>query len=266
MSSFLYDYLIRNRLGGSDLILALLIETSVVKKSDFTLKALSKFSARLSLPALAFSSVFWKLSQSSDFVNQQITSWKSLWAITPHERLRLRCILDAVVAKLYGLNRDDLHWILRDCDWPSDRVCDKRFARSLDPKGFWRVDKHQPPELRHTVLSLIAFDALEQHGLENFLGLNDGDGWHLPATVRLADHGLGHDDRAQSPQSVAAALGDRHLPWQHQDSPERSWDECRRHAALLDALLRPGDRAAPPPSSPQQLDLLNPHRQGTLFD
>lgn len=33
--------------------------------------------------------------------------WKRLWAITSHERLRLRCMLDAIVAELYSLEWDD---------------------------------------------------------------------------------------------------------------------------------------------------------------
>ena len=33
---------------------------------------------------------------------------------------------------------------------------------SLDPKGFWRVDKDKDPELRHTILTLIAFHDVQQ--------------------------------------------------------------------------------------------------------
>ena len=41
--------------------------------------------------------------------------WRALWAITPHERLRRRCILDAIVAAAWGLSFADLARILRDC-------------------------------------------------------------------------------------------------------------------------------------------------------
>lgn len=170
--------------------------------------------------------------------------WRRLWAVTRHERLRVRAILDAVVAKLYGLRRDDLAWILRDCDHPLERVCDQPFSRTLDPKGFWRVDKDQPPELRHPVLALIAFDELDKLGLEAFLAMNQGEGWMLPQTLRLADHGLGHDSRAAQPQPVAAALGPRFHDWQLAQSAADSWDECARHAALIHTIVPPPEAAA----------------------
>jgi len=181
---------------------------------------------------IAFSS-FWKTSNLSK-------NWYSLWAIAPHERLRLRAILDAIVAHLYGLNTDDFAWILRDCDHPIDRVNDNAIARSFDPKGFWRVDKDKPPELRHTVLSQIAFHELNAIGLEAFLNLNHGEGWMLPATLRLADYGLGNSDRAHEFVPVAEKMGDRFLPWQLEGTPEESWKECDRHAENLRRLL--GDR------------------------
>lgn len=170
-----------------------------------------------------------------------VSAWRRLWAVTPYERLRLRCIIDAVIAELYGLDFDDLGWILRDCDHPSAAVCSDDFARALDPKGFWRVDKEKDPELRHTVLTLAAFHDLKRLGMESFLAQNGGEGWMLPETMRLADHGLGHDDRAKEHQPVAERLGPRFHPWQLEQSPEESWEECRLHARQIEALLgRPG--------------------------
>ena len=184
-----------------------------------------------------------------------------LWALTPYERLRLRCILDAVVAELYGLEIDDFAWILKECDHPAEQTTDKTFSRTLDPKGFWRVDKEKDPELRHTVLSIIAFHELKKMGLEAFLNLNDGEGWMLPENLRLADYGLGHDDRAKQPQPVTArfTLADwddqptpanaplnyrqRFYPWQLAKTPEESWAECERHADNLRRLL--GNRTSP---------------------
>lgn len=141
------------------------------------------------------------------------------------------------IAELYGLEIADFVWILKECDYPTAQVTDKTFARTLDPKGFWRVDKKKDPELRHTVLSLVAFQELKKIGLDAFLNLNDGEGWMLPQTLRLADYGLGHDDRAKEPQPVAARLGERYLPWQLAKTAEQSWAECERHAENLRQLL-----------------------------
>jgi hypothetical protein len=75
-----------------------------------------------------------------------------------------------VIAALYGLGAADLRWILRDCDHPRERLADPTFCRSLDPKGFWRVDRERDPELRHSVLTLVAFDELRRYAtLDAFL-------------------------------------------------------------------------------------------------
>ncbi len=195
--------------------------------------------------------------------------WRRLWAITPHERLRLRSMLDALVAALYGLDRDDLAWILRDCDHPAARLSDKAFCRTLDPKGFWRVDKTQDPELRHTVLSLAAFDDLQHAiaaagsrdaGIQAFCDQHDGDGWMLPEALCLAELGLtrsvdvgAYDDRARRPQPVRARLGERFLDWQLAQSPEESWAECERHARVIregtPAPVTPAPATATTPTS-----------------
>ena len=175
--------------------------------------------------------------------------------------------MDAIVAALYRLSRNDLHWLLRDCDHSRDRLAEKASCRLLDPKAFWRIDKTEHPEVRQSVLTLVAFDALEtliteqggdcEAGIAAFAALNGGEGWMLPETLRLADHGLGHDERAQQAQPVGSRLGPRFLDWQSAQTPEESWAECERHArAILGDVefeRRFGDRAdvgdAPPSTS-----------------
>jgi hypothetical protein len=166
------------------------------------------------------------------------TSWYQLWAITTHERTRLRCILDAYMAHAFGINQAEFGWILKECDHPVTSVMKDTFTSRLDPKGFWRVDKEREPELRHTVLAQVAFADLQAQGLDAFLAGPHGDGWQLPETLRLADYALGHDDRAREPQPVAARLGPRFLPWQLEKDAATSWAECEAHATLLDQLWR----------------------------
>jgi hypothetical protein len=199
------------------------LEELVLPKPSTVGRAITKIVERLAAAGERF---------AAQFTRDDRFSWRRLWAVTAYERVRLRSILDAVVAQLYGVEEADLGWVLRDCDHPITQVCDSRVARQFDPKGFWRVDKEKHPELRHPVLALIAFRELKTLGLENFLTLNDGDGWQLPETLRLADYGLGHDDRAKEHQPVAAALGARFLPWQLNEDVDASWEECRQHAEL----------------------------------
>lgn len=227
LNSFVFDYLARMRCAGLHLTWFLLEEIAIPRD-------LPAASARLALSLSGVSTAFaseWRGTQS------KIYPWRKLWAATDRERVRLKSLLDAVVAHSYGLNWAEYRDVLRDCDFPASDLSDKAFTRTLDPKAFWRVEKERKPELRHTVLSLIALHELELHGLDRFLALNDGEGWMLPNTLRLADYGLGHDERAKEHQPVASELGDRYYDWQLSQSVEESWEECERHAELLAKIV-----------------------------
>ncbi len=249
LNSFTYDWILRTRLGGTNLSWFILEETPIFNKLSTQKVGLHSIALQLIGTTLRHA-IEWSKSK-----NLEDISWYQLWALTPYERLRLRCILDAVTAELYGLDIDDFAWILKECDYPAEQVTDKTFCRTLNPKGFWRVDKEKDPELRHTVLSLIAFHHLKQMGLEAFLNLNGGEGWMLPDTLRLADYGLGHGDRAKVPQPVTSRFTlpewdnqpapsnapinyrQRFYPWQLAKTPEQSWAECAKHAENLRRLL-----------------------------
>lgn len=269
VNSLVFDAALRLRLGGQSLIWAVLAESPIGAHLTEQQGLLALAAARLALVHATFAP-HWGCLRHTGAV-PPLAPWRRLWAITPHERLRLRCMLDAIVAELYGLDWDDFAWILRDCDHPVARSTDNAFTRTLDPKGFWRVDKDQDPELRHTVLSLVAFRDLKEMigahagdrdaGIEAFCAQHDGDGWMLPETLRLADYGLGHDDRAQHPQPVAARLGPRFLPWQLEQSVEESWAECEQHARnilgesglkQLMAELSGQPASSPPPDAPNR--------------
>ncbi|MFA4906919.1 MAG: hypothetical protein WC602_01480 [archaeon] len=189
LNSFVVDYIIRSRLGGANINNFYLDEIPISKKE--LPKILINLIANLNIPNPVFSMV-WLLLKHRFNISYQ----RNLWALTPHERLRLRCILDAVIAELYGLDYVDFAWILRDD--PSD------------PKGFWRVDKEKPKELRHTTLALAAFRRLKDVGLDAFIA----EDW-------------------QFPPEIAAQLGPRFYDWQLAGTPEESWAECEYHAKQI---------------------------------
>jgi hypothetical protein len=89
----------------------------------------------------------------------------------------------------------------------------------------------------------------------------------IPDQIRLADYGLGHDDRAQTHQPVAEKLGARYLDWQLQSTPKASWLECERHAANLQKLLgnNPTPNSPTPNAPPIQTDLFGNPLQTDLF-
>lgn len=66
-----------------------------------------------------------------------------------------------------------------------------------------------------------------------WLSQNRGEGWLIPETLRLADYGLGHDERARQSQPVASCLGPRFYDWQLAQRPEETWRECHVHVRNL---------------------------------
>jgi hypothetical protein len=233
-NSFPFDYCSKRKMGYLHLTKNVIDECPLPNIGD-PIAETFMFSARLSLAHKVFSPDW--IIIASIHPNLLNFTLGKLMATTPYERIRIRSILDAAILKIYCLSWDDSLHLLKGCDYPSG------FSIERDRLGFWRVDKDKDPELRHTVLTLVAFHDLEEKirtcggdrekGIEAFLNQNDGKGWMLPETLRLADYGLGHDDRAKEHQPVADRLGPRFYDWQLAQSPEESWRECHLHARNL---------------------------------
>ncbi len=231
LDSFAFDFLVRLRLGGNSLIWAVLAESPFIKRWPAIEHWFALFSSRLGITNGLFSPQWLGLQESS------LLSPQASWALTNAQRITLRAEADALAFGAFGLSEIDVVDLLSACDYPANEVTTRQ------SKGFWRVDKDKDPELRHTVLTLIAFHDLEEKicacggdrekGIEAFLNQNNGEGWLLPETLRLADYGLGHDERAKQQQPVASCLGPRFYDWQLTQYPEESWRECHLHARNL---------------------------------
>ena len=233
LNSLSYDFVARSRCSGLHLNWFVIDESVAPRFRDDVGALLASLARRVACCATTFAS------------NWAVDSlpWKALWSLTAHDRMRVRLQLEAMVGVLFGLNRAEFADILASTDHPVSRVWQDELASTTAPRGFWRVDKDKDPELRHTVLTLVAFHNLEQKirecsgdrdkGITAFLSQNDGEGWLLPETLRLADYGLGHDDRAKEHQPVASRLGPRFFDWQLTQSAEESWRECHLHARNL---------------------------------
>lgn len=236
LNSFAYDFVLRNRLGGLNLNYFVVAETPIPTVEELGMEAIVDIGIRLCLPSVTFSEQWLELRASN-------RPCKMLFALTQHERLRLKAINEAICALQFGLQLSELKVVLDACDFPANELTGDR-AKTLNPKGFWRIDKDKDPELRHTVLSLVAFHDLQEKGLDEFLAQNDGEGWLIPERLRLAEYGLGHDDRAREYQSVASRLGPRFYDWQLNDDVERSWKECAAHADLIRRIVPLREAAA----------------------
>jgi len=235
-----FDWSLRQRLTGIIIAYYLLEETPLPACSQLADLPLNL--PRASLGLIGLSPCYAPLwIQTSD--QKTSKGWRSGMAFSEHERIRIRVSLDTLIAGLMHLTMDEFHWILQGCDLPSGVLESSTLHVERNAKGFWRVDKRKLPEHRHTVLSLVAFHDLQEKidacggdvaaGIEAFCNQNDGEGWMLPETLRLADYGLGHDDRAKEHQPVRACFGPRFYDWQLVQSAEESWRECHLHARNL---------------------------------
>ena len=228
LNSFAYDFCMRVRLSGLNASLFVLEETPLPKPGAPAFVRVLPLLIRLSPTGLCSS----LMSLATDTA-----------ALTEHERLRLRCITEATLFVTFGLDVDDAYEILRQCDLPTLRLVTARSEGLLDPKGFWRTDQDKDPELRLTVLTLVAFRDLQQRieaaggdrqrGIETFFSQNHGEGWLCPETLRLADYCLGHDDRALEHQPVASRLGPRFYDWQLVQTSEEREQEAHLHTRNL---------------------------------
>jgi hypothetical protein len=262
LNSFLYDFIARNRMTGINLNKFILDETPVPNCAKLPVE-LSVIGARLCMVHEAFAAPWLELLEACPSLGDQ--EWTKLWAIDIASRLELRAISDAIVAHLYGLNEDQFRWVLRNCDFPKEKLAAVAFRATLPAKGFWRTgvgSAEHPwrqawkcePEFRLPNLALVAFIELDRlkrtlHGdiaaaVAAFAPVNGHGGWQLPERVRLRDFGLGQASREDDVQELRPYLCREFAV----DRPsERSWEDCRQIAGGLEHLWKSeGQDAAAP--------------------
>ena len=230
ISSLVADWQMRQRIAGTHLNLYIMNELAIPPPA-LANRYLS--TQCISRNTLGPQSAPWAI-KAQHHKQLQGSAWRSGWALSPSEAMRIQLATEALSVCLFGLNSNDIRHIVSECDYPSAMG---------SSKGFWRVDKDKVPELRHTILSIIAFHDLEfeirecgadrEKGIKAFLNQNNREGWMLPETIRLADYGIGHDERAKQFQPVSSRLGPRFYDWQLAQSAEESWRECNLHARNL---------------------------------
>jgi hypothetical protein len=146
-NSVAFDYVLRMRLGGLNVGWFVLEECPLPRHiSPCRGHRLSHNAASLSFLHRRFAPEWLRLKHLHPDLSTM--NWKHWWAVTEADRLRLRVEIDALCADLYGLDPDDLKWIVRD--------------DPTDPKGLWRVDKYLPYGERLTGLADITFRALKE--------------------------------------------------------------------------------------------------------
>ena len=214
LNSFVFDWVTRQRGGTAHLNWGLLAEMAL-PRSESIGSTMAGLVAQLSLWPRPF--------------GPPSSTEGPVAAVTAAERVRIRATVDAMAAVYYDCGTADLAHLLSETDLPASTFT--KSSHLLDPCGFWRVDREKPPELRHTVLTQVAFRDLEQKtreagndrnsGMQRFVNQNHGEGWMLPEVLRLADYNLGIGYRAALSQVVAKQLGPRLFDWQLSESAEQ---------------------------------------------
>lgn len=238
LNSFAFDFSLRQRLAGIIVNYFIAAETPLPRalRDASLIQYISLLATRLCAASRIYGPIWIEVARDT-----ATPTIRGRWAVSDCERTRIQIQLEAVMFALFGFDTRMALACLSECDYPSEQLA--RRLTTLSPKGFWRVDKGKHAEHRYTVLTLIAFHDLMRHievcggdrdkGIESFLNQNDGEGWMLPETLRLADYDLGHDDRAKEHQPVRAHFGPRFYDWQLAQTPEASWRECHLHARNL---------------------------------
>ena len=227
-STLAFDWALRQRLVGLNMSEFVMVEAPLPYRDPRLIRTLLSLFADLGFghPSLAVE----RLQVPRSLIATPA-------ALTPRRRLERIAMTNAIAALAMGFGESELRHAVADCDMPRGSV------ESANPKGFWRVDSGSDPELRLTVLTLIASLDLRdkikatngdrENGIQSFLTQNHGEGWLLPEALRLADCYLGHDDRARRHQPVASRLGPRFYDWQLAQGADESLREWRLHARNL---------------------------------
>ncbi len=150
------------------------------RPEDLAMRELATLVLRLAAPHPWFAPLWLSLRHSLSLAP---ATWGGHFIHAPEMRRHAMAAIDALVAQGYGLSQDDLAGLLSDCGHPAKLLEQRDFVATLDPRGFWRVDRHLPPEERQTGLALTYHRLLLNRGPAALL---DALGMDLSAPAELS--------------------------------------------------------------------------------
>ena len=146
LNSIVLDYVERIKQSGSNVSLFYLKQLPVLPPEAFKEQDVAFICERVA-----------KLTRTADDINEVwLTDYPAYTFQGPEERLQIRCELDAYIARMYGLTREELHYILD----PADAMNDPTFPSVTFP-GLKNKELKLYGEYRTQRLVLKAFDDLE---------------------------------------------------------------------------------------------------------
>jgi hypothetical protein len=223
LSTFIADVIVRVKVAGSSVDLYHISDLPLpIGGIEASWKRLTVNTIRLTFIHRRFAPEWLKLNGL--FPKLAWREWKHWWAVTEADRLRLRVEIDALAADLYGLDPDDVDWIVRD--------------DPKDPKGFYRVDRRHPFRERLTGLAAVAFRALKdgRWSAESVADLSNDEFFNLLDIPELTNA-----DAAKAkglPGPLILKRDGCHV-WKPEDFSEDdprhgwTWDHCWQDAVAL---------------------------------
>ena len=146
LNSIVVDYVERIKQSGSHVSFFLIQQLPVLPPEAFKEQDVAFICERVA-----------KLTRTADDINEVwLTDYPAYTFQGPEERLQIRCELDAYIARMYGLTREELHYILD----PADAMNDPTFPSVTFP-GLKNKELKLYGEYRTQRLVLKAFDDLE---------------------------------------------------------------------------------------------------------
>ena len=146
LNSLTVDYVNRCKQAGTDLSFFYIKQLPILPPEAFKEQDIAFICERVA-----------KLTRTADDINEVwLTDYPAYTFQGPEERLQIRCELDAYIARMYGLTREELHYILD----PADAMNDPTFPSVTFP-GLKNKELKLYGEYRTQRLVLKAFDDLE---------------------------------------------------------------------------------------------------------
>lgn len=146
LNSLVVDYIERTKQAGSNVSIFHLKQLPILPPETFKEQDVTFICERVA-----------KLTRTADDINEVwLTDYPAYTFQGPEERLQIRCELDAYIARMYGLTREELHYILD----PADAMNDPTFPSVTFP-GLKNKELKLYGEYRTQRLVLKAFDDLE---------------------------------------------------------------------------------------------------------
>ena len=146
LNSLTVDYVNRCKQAGTDLSFFYIKQLPILPPEAFKEQDIAFICERVA-----------KLTRTADDINEVwLTDYPAYTFQGPEERLQIRCELDAYIARMYGLTREELHYILD----PADAMNDPTFPSVTFP-SLKNKELKLYGEYRTQRLVLKAFDDLE---------------------------------------------------------------------------------------------------------